>query len=79
MTTATSWFTFAPSVNTVVLNSSIQAQIVAGELCPSDSEIALDFLIKSDILGEATQTISIKVTGVAKEGTGSSFAGYIVD
>lgn len=76
MTTASGVFTFAPGINTVSIQGSIRSSLLSGQFCPSESEISLDFLLTSDVLGEAIETITVPITGKASEG--KTFAGYII-
>ena len=76
MTTASTVLTFAQGINTVSIQGSIRSALLSGEFCPEESEIVLDFLLSSDVLGTATESITVPVTGEAS--VGSTFAGYIV-
>ena len=77
MTTVTSVFSFNASTNTVTIAGAVKSALLSGQYCPEE-DINLDFLISSDKLGTATETITIPVTGEASGGNASSFIGYVV-
>ena len=77
MTTVTSVFSFNASTNTVTIAGAVKSALLSGQYCPEE-DINLDFLISSDKLGTATETITIPVTGAAAGGNASSFIGYVV-
>lgn len=45
----------------IALSSEVLPQLVAGQFCPSVSEISLEFLLTSDMLGEGTEIITIPI------------------
>ena len=77
MTTVTSVFSFNASTNTVTIAGAVKSALLSGQYCPEE-DINLDFLISSDKLGTATETITIPVTGEASGANASSFIGYVV-
>ena len=78
MTTVTSVLSFNASTNTVTIAGAVKSALLSGEFCPAE-DINLDFLISSDKLGTATETITIPVTGEASTSADiSSFIGYVV-
>ena len=46
------------------LASEIRPKLLAGLFCPSASEVSLEFLLTSDILGEATEILTIPIIPV---------------
>ena len=52
-------FTYSEEEQTVFLASEVRPKILSGLFCPAVSEVSLEFLLTSDILGKATEIISI--------------------
>ena len=69
----------------VKLSNEIRLKFLAGALCPADSEINLEFLIKSEGKVDATEILTIpirphqEVTEVDTVTSGISFDGVDVD
>ena len=54
-------FSFLPENGAVFLEDTLKVDFMNGLLCPEDSEIALTFNLKSNLLGETSQTLLIPV------------------
>ena len=54
-------FSFLPENGAVFLNDALKVDFMNGLLCPENNEIALTFNLKSNLLGENSQTLSIPV------------------
>ena len=79
MTTQTPDFKFNTQTNQVTIADNVKQSMLSGAYCPSE-DINLDFLISSNVLGDATMTISIAVTGEASSGSSSgAFQGFVID
>ena len=52
--------------------------MLSGRVCPSDPEIVLEFLLSSNVLGEAVETISVPVNP-DESVQSSAFAGVSLD
>ena len=52
-------FAYSEEEQTVFLVSEVRSKILGGLFCPAVSEVPLEFLLTSDILGKATEIISI--------------------
>ena len=56
-----SLFTFLPENGAVFLDDTLKVDFMNGLFCPKDNEIALTFNLKSNLLGETSQTLLIPV------------------
>lgn len=63
MTTVSEYFTYDQELQAVTLQDSVKDKIVSGSYCPDFAEVQLDFLLKSDILGSSSTSISIGNSG----------------
>ena len=56
-------FSFSPTSKIVSLNKDIKDEFFAGTICPESEYTSLTFLLKSDVLGESTQSIDVPIVG----------------
>ena len=61
MSSKTQLFAYSDEDQTVYLASEIRPKFIAGASCPVFSEISLEFLLTSDILGEANELLTILI------------------
>ena len=47
----------------MTLNKETREEFFEGARCPEGDQVSIKFLLKSDILGEATQSIDVAVEG----------------
>ena len=90
MSSKTQLFAYSDEDQTVYLASEIRPKFIAGAFCPAFSEISLEFLLTSDILGEENELLTIQIEPYVEttevvldereeaEGNQSSFAGVNV-
>ena len=61
MSSKTQLFAYSDEDQTVYLASEIRPKFITGASCPAFSEISLEFLLTSDILGEANELLTIPI------------------
>ena len=76
--TKDSLFTFNADKQVVFLEKSFRDALIRGTSCPKKDFISLEFLLESDLLGTATQTIDIPVEPLENASANESGLSYSV-
>ena len=77
MLTKSEFLIFASGIKTVAIKSTVRTKLLSGQVCPSETEIVLEFLLTSNVLGEAIETITIPIEP-SENVEASAFEGVII-
>ena len=54
-------FTYSEEDQAVFFSNAVRPKVLAGLFCPTESEISLEFLLDSDVLGKASEVLTIQI------------------